>query len=164
MRYGRMAARNVQEQAGIRAVEFIEATGGLIDGIQARDAKPLDTTPTPQPPRHHAASTTATMPQALRHNLPIEPSTEPSAETRRNYAAERLRAFQRRQEGIEIIQNRIATRLGGSDGWTILMRLSDASLKRLTKPEESGKLDEPTLQIARLEARRGTRRQPAIAL
>jgi hypothetical protein len=47
--------------------------------------------------------------------------------------ADRLKAFQRRQEGIEIIQNRIATRLGGSDGWTILMRLSDASLQRLTK-------------------------------
>ena len=141
---------------GNRAVEFIDATGGLIDGIQASDAKPLDTAPTPQPPRHHAASTTATMPQALRHNLPIEPSTEPSAETRKNSAAERLRAFQGRQEGIEIIQNRIATRLGGSDGWTILMRLSDASLQRLTKLEESGKLDEPTLQIARLEARRGS--------
>jgi hypothetical protein len=96
------------------------------------------------------------MPQALRHNLLEEPSTEPLGQSRKSSAADRLRAFQGRQAGIEIIQNRIATRLGGSDGWTILQRLSEASLQRVTKLEEAGKLDEPTLQIARLEARRGT--------
>jgi hypothetical protein len=145
---------------GTRPVASSEAAGGLIGGIQALDAKPLDTT-MPQSPSHHAALTTATMPQALRHNLPEEPSTEPSGQSRKSSAADRLRAFQGRQEGIEIIQNRIATRLGGADGWTILMRLSEAALQRLTKLEEAGKLDEPTLQIARLEARRGTARTRA---
>ena len=108
----------------------------------------------------HAATRTATMPQpgrppcrkALRHKLPIEPLLEPPAPTSRSSHAERLQAFQSKEEGSEVVQNRIAQRLG-PDGWLILGELTSDHRAMLTTLERRGKLDERTLAAATLSAR-----------
>lgn len=108
----------------------------------------------------HAATRTVTMPQpgrppcrkALRHKLPIEPLLEPPAPTSRSSHAERLQAFQSKEEGSEVVQNRIARRLG-PDGWLILGELTADHRANLTLLERRGKLDERTLAAATLTAR-----------
>jgi hypothetical protein len=78
-----------------------------------------------------------------------EPSTEhPRAKTSGDAAA-RLLAWQGNQ-AVEVIQNRIAQRLG-PDGWLILSELSEADLNRLTILERRRKLDDETLRHAILE-------------
>lgn len=54
-------------------------------------------------------------------------------------AAERLQAFQGKQEGPEVLQNRIARRIG-DDGWLILGEMSDAQRAHLSKLERLGRL------------------------
>jgi hypothetical protein len=115
----------------------------------------------PQPARDQAATNTVTGPQALRHEPSIEPSFKPSlnpsAATNskpRLSAAERQQAFQRKRQPIEVIQNRIAARLG-DDGWEILQGISDIDLHRLTALQERGRLDETMLEAVRLKRRRG---------
>jgi hypothetical protein len=103
----------------------------------------------------HAALTTSTIPQALRHKPSTEPSTEPSykpsvTEKRRKPVEERLQAFQRKQVGNEVFQNRIAQRLG-KDGWLILQQIGEAELGQLTAMERNGRLDDSI--IARLRLR-----------
>jgi hypothetical protein len=64
-------------------------------------------------------------------------------------AAARLLAWQGNQ-AVEVIQNRIAQRLG-PDGWLILSELSEADRNRLTILERRCKLDDETLRQAILE-------------
>jgi hypothetical protein len=107
----------------------------------------------PHPTGDHAALTTSTMPQALRHKPSyLEPSNKPSSEKRRKPVEERLQAFQRKQVGNEVFQNRIAQRLG-SDGWSILQRISEAELGQLTAMERNGRLDDSVLAQLRLRLR-----------
>jgi pyocin large subunit-like protein len=88
--------------------------------------------------RLHAATGPSTMPQrarppcriAVRHKQTIEHPIEPSAQTARASREERLRAFQENREGDEVVQNRIAQRLG-HEGWLIIGAMpSSQSLRR----------------------------------
>ena len=103
----------------------------------------------PHPAADHAALTTATIPQSLRHKPSIEPplrnpSTQPSPPKRRQPFEVRLEAFQRKQVGNEVTQHRIASRLG-PDGWEILQGITDKDLNHLTALERRGALDESML-------------------
>ena len=100
----------------------------------------------------HAALGPTTMPQALRYKPSIEPILEPIAKTVAQAAVDRLQAFQGKHEATEVVQNRIARRIG-SEGWLVLGALSDARRATLTTLERQGKLDERTLAAAALEAR-----------
>jgi hypothetical protein len=107
----------------------------------------------PHPAGDHAALTTSTMPQALRYKPSSEPPIKPSSsEKRRKPVEERLQAFQRKQVGNEVYQNRIAQRLG-SDGWSMLQRISEAELGQLTAMERNGRLDDSVLAQLRLRLR-----------
>lgn len=90
----------------------------------------------------------ATGPQSLRHKPSPEPSKEPSPEpsraNRRDPVADRVRAFQGKQEGSEVLQNRIAQRLG-PNGWLILGEMTDAQREKLTTLQRRGQLDDETL-------------------
>ena len=103
-------------------------------------------------PGDHAANTSATIPQSLRHKPSLRTIIEPSARTARTSHAERLQAFQSKEEGSEVVQNRIAKRLG-SDGWLILGELTAEHRATLTTLERRGKLDDRTLAAATLTAR-----------
>jgi SOS-response transcriptional repressor LexA len=103
---------------------------------------------------HRAATGTATEPQALRHEPSIEPPLrtfkEPSApKQRKRSAAERQQAWQRKRGSIEVVQNRIAQRLG-PDGWLILQNISERDLQMLTKMQEVGRLSDAKLEEFRL--------------
>ena len=100
----------------------------------------------------HAATSTPTMPQALRHKPSLEHLRKPSAPNAAVSAAERLQAFEGRQEGSEVVQNRIAQRIG-PDGWLILGELSAEHRANLTTLERRGHLDDRTLNAAILNAR-----------
>lgn len=112
----------------------------------------------PQPARDQAATSSVTEPQALRHEPSIEPTFKPSwnlsaANSKPKLsAAERQQAFQRKRQPIEVIQSRVAARLGG-EGWEILQGTSDTELHRLTSLEERGKLDETMLEAIRFKYR-----------
>jgi hypothetical protein len=80
-----------------------------------------------------------------------------SAATRTDAAA-RLRAFQAKQEGIEVTQDRIAKRVcemagGIREGWSLLMQMPDRELERLTTLERRRQLDDETLRQAVLGSR-----------
>lgn len=111
---------------------------------------------TPQCAADHTAMTTATTPQALRHKPSLDkPSLEePSSQTRRKPVGERLAAFQRKQVGNEVIQHRIASRLG-PEGWEILGAITEAELQQATALERRGGLDDQMLEMMRLHFRRG---------
>jgi hypothetical protein len=117
----------------------------------------------PHQPRDHAAPAPVTMPHQprdhaapVRHEPSLEPPLEPSLEpsvTRatkkpKPVAAERQRAFEEGRKGVEVIQNRIARRLG-YDGWEILGSLSKADLDRVTVLEERGQLDVIAIEVLR---------------
>jgi pyocin large subunit-like protein len=117
-------------------------------GAARSEAESLSTMP--HHAADHAALTTSTMPQASRYKPSSEPSIKPSSsEKRRKPVEERLEAFQRKQVGNEVFQNRIAQRLG-SDGWSILQRISEAELGQLTAMERNGRLDDSNLALLRL--------------
>jgi hypothetical protein len=99
-----------------------------------------------------AAIALPTRPLSLRLKPSIEPSYEPSRTNPLSDANERLRAFQGKQEGVEVVQNRIARRLG-DDGWLILGEMNDAQRSRLCTLERQGRLDNETLQTAILAIR-----------
>lgn len=113
----------------------------------------------------------ATGPQSLRHKPSSEPSIEPSLEpsgvNRRDPAADRLRAFQGKQEGSEVLQNRIAQRLGPG-GWLILGEMTDAEREKLTTLQRRGNLDDETLanaaRVAMSRAARADKEQAATTL
>ena len=52
-----------------------------------------------------AAISAPTRPQSLRHKPSIEPSYEPSHSSTASVPAERIAAFQKKQEGTEVVQN-----------------------------------------------------------
>jgi hypothetical protein len=68
----------------------------------------------------------------------------------RTSGAERLKAFQAKQEAIEVTQNRIAQRLGG---WDMLMQITDSELERITALERRGQLSDEKLNEAVLRSR-----------
>lgn len=100
-----------------------------------------------------AAISTPTRPQSLRLKSSLEPPSEPSRGNITGGAAERLRAFQGKQEGVEVVQNRIAQRIG-ADGWLVLGAMNGAQRSRLSTLERQGRLDVETLAGAVLTARR----------
>jgi hypothetical protein len=99
-----------------------------------------------------AATPAPTRPQSLRLKPSIEPSYEPSRKRTTTDSAERLLAFQRKQEGAEVVQNRIARRIG-DDGWLLLGEMNDAQRSRLSTLERQGRLDDETLMNAVLAIR-----------
>jgi hypothetical protein len=99
-----------------------------------------------------AAASAPTGPLSLRPKPSIEPLYEPSRAKMANDAVERQQAFQRKQEGAEVVQNRIARRIG-NDGWLVLGDMDDAQRARLSTLERRGRLDDATLMSAVLEAR-----------
>jgi hypothetical protein len=103
--------------------------------------------------RHGQAAILApTRPQSLRLKPSIEPSYEPPHTSMPPNSAERLQAFQRKQEGTEVVQDRIARRIG-EDGWLILGDMNDAQRARLSTLERQGRLDDVTLATAVLAVR-----------
>lgn len=62
--------------------------------------------------------------------------------------AERQEAFKTGRKGVEVIQNRIARRLG-FDGWEILQGLNTTDLEMITTLEERGKLGADVLGLLR---------------
>ncbi|UYO49664.1 helix-turn-helix domain-containing protein [Rhodopseudomonas palustris] len=130
--------------------------------------------PAPVPSRANeradrAATETVTVPQperspcrkALRH----KPSEEQSIEQPSNISitteprakaaaavADRLMDFRAKQEGSEVVQNRIAQRIG-ADGWLVLGEMSDQQRALLTTLERRGELDDVTLGSAAARAR-----------
>jgi hypothetical protein len=99
-----------------------------------------------------AAIPAATRPHSLRLKPSIEPSYEPSRKSTTSNSAERLLAFQQKQEGVEIVQDRIARRIG-DDGWLMLGEMNDAQRSRLSTLERQGRLDDETLMNAVLAIR-----------
>jgi hypothetical protein len=116
-----------------------------------------------------AATETVTVPQLerspCRKALRLKPSieqqieqpsssiitTEPRANARAELA-DRLQDFRGKQEGSEVVQHRIAQRLG-HDGWLILGGMSDAQRARITTLQRRGELDDATLASAVAAAR-----------
>jgi hypothetical protein len=94
-----------------------------------------------------AAKSAITGPQGLRHKPSLKPSYEPSYSNMNGNAAERLQAFREKQEGPEIVQDRIARRIG-DNGWLVLGEMTDAQRARLTTLERQGRLDDETLATA----------------
>jgi hypothetical protein len=99
-----------------------------------------------------AAVSAPTGPLSLRLNPSIEPSYEPSRAKMANDAVARQQAFQKKQEGAEVVQNRIARRIG-DDGWLVLGDMDDAQRARLSTLERRGRLDDATLMSAVLGTR-----------
>src|SRR5882757_8084567 len=99
-----------------------------------------------------AAASAPTRPLSLRPKPSIEPSYEPSRAKMANDAVARQQAFERKQEGAEIVQNRIARRIG-NDGWLVLGDMDDVQRARLSTLERRGRLDDATLMSAVLGTR-----------
>jgi hypothetical protein len=99
-----------------------------------------------------AAASAPTGPLSLRLKPSIEPSYEPSRAKMANDAVARQQAFQRKQEGAEVVQNRIARRIG-DNGWLVLGDMDDAQRARLSTLERQGRLDDATLMSAVLATR-----------
>jgi precorrin-6B methylase 2 len=94
------------------------------------------------------------VPQALRHEPSIEPLKrtfiEPSAAKKlKPSAAERQAAFQGKRGSIEVVQNRIAKRLG-PDGWLILQSIADSDLQMLTTMQDKNRLRDEDLETFRM--------------
>ncbi|MDB5243358.1 MAG: helix-turn-helix protein [Spirosoma sp.] len=90
---------------------------------------------------------------AVRHKPSIEHSIEPPVlNNARASAAERLQAFRGKRDGDEVVQNRIAQRLG-NEGWLVLGALTDAQRAKLTNFERRGELTDERLAGAVLDAR-----------
>lgn len=93
------------------------------------------------------AKGTETKPHSLRHKPSLDPSYKPLREINSEASAERLHAFQSKQENIEVIQNRVARRIG-SEGWLILGAMTQQQLARITRLERLGRLDDAELSEA----------------
>jgi hypothetical protein len=147
-------AEITEPQTAARSDEDSERNGGVtpIGGTEPQPAGDRAATSAP----HHAATSTVTEPQALRHEPSIEPLigtfSEPSGPTspkRKPSASERQAAFQRKRGSIEVVQNRIAKRLG-ADGWVILQSISATDLQMLTRMQEVDRLSDADLEQFRL--------------
>jgi len=131
----------------------------------------------PQEARDHAATSPVTMPhQARDHAAPVrckpslEPSLEPALEASSSSisvsagspvdteaspkplkpsVAERQNAFREGRKGVEVIQNRIARRIG-FNGWEILGSLSARDLELVTTLEERNQLGAAEIELLRL--------------
>jgi hypothetical protein len=99
-----------------------------------------------------AAKLAPTRPQSLRHKPSIEPSYEPPHSSTARLPAERIAAFQNKQEGTEVVQHRIAGRIG-HDGWLVLGEMNEAQRSRLCMLERQGRLQDETLRSAVLAIR-----------
>lgn len=120
--------------------------------VEKRAAAPPDhAAPGPTTMPHQARSPCRT---AVRHKPPKNLHKNLQQKTSSIVAADRLLAFQRKQEGSEVIQNRIAQRLG-DDGWLILGAMSEQQLASLTAMEQRGQLDDDVALAAALRARGG---------
>jgi Helix-turn-helix domain len=103
--------------------------------------------------RHgHAAPAAVTEPQALRHEPSREQLIEPSTLNRRSRSLstpqKAKRSSDEERERIEIVQNRIARRLGKGDaqeGWMMLGALNDLDRYYLTQCERAGGLTDEML-------------------
>ncbi|MFB9265953.1 helix-turn-helix domain-containing protein [Bradyrhizobium erythrophlei] len=105
----------------------------------------------------HTAKSRGAAPQSLRSKPSIEPSYKhPHAKPSFEAAEARLRAFQAKQEPLEVVQHRIAQRIG-YDGWLVLGDMNDNQRQRLSKLERQGRLDDETLCNAVLAARLAAR-------
>jgi len=144
---------------------IIDASDRLIETIKSFDAEEDDRPISQAAPRTEAlgsppllCGSAAPHPDrqpdrtALRLKPSLEPSNEPSASILANGAMNRLRAFQGKQESVEVTQNRIARRLG-YDGWLLLGELTEAERERLTALERRDQLDDDTLNLAVLRFR-----------
>ncbi|KRP85218.1 hypothetical protein AOQ73_39105 [Bradyrhizobium pachyrhizi] len=98
-------------------------------------------------------------PQSLRYKPSIEPSDKHSR-TKGSFDGmeARLKAFQAKQESVEVIQHRIAQRIG-YNGWLVLGDMNDNQRQRLTRLERQGKLDDQTLSSVVFAARSLARTQ-----
>jgi hypothetical protein len=142
-------------------------------GVTGRNASVTLAEPTmPQGTRDHAATSPVTMPQPardhaapLRHKPSLEPESEPSLEASSSSSSETLpsnapkpkptveerqKAFRVGRKGVEVIQNRIAQKIG-FDGWEILQSLDEPELHRVTTLEERGRLDASAVERLRLD-------------
>jgi hypothetical protein len=84
-----------------------------------------------------------------------EPSTRISSTNASGVVAERprpRRALQGKQGRTEVVQDRIARRLG-ADGWLILQAMSDDQLAQITSLERRGHLDDHDIENIRSEAK-----------
>jgi Helix-turn-helix domain len=104
-----------------------------------------------------AANDSQATPQSLRSKPSIEPSYKHSYQRGFEAADARLAAFQGKHEPLEVVQNRIARRIG-DDGWLVLGDMNDNQRARLSTLERQGKLDEETLYAAVLQARSANRK------
>lgn len=125
----------------------------------------------PQGARDYAANTSGTMPHQardhaapLRHEPSLDPSLNPSLEpsaateaesvtdrhvnTPKLSAFERQKAFKASRSPVEVIQNRIAQRIG-SNGWEVLQGLSEADLQTVTRLQERGRLGAAAIDLLR---------------
>ncbi|MDB5620434.1 helix-turn-helix domain-containing protein [Tardiphaga sp.] len=93
---------------------------------------------------NHTASGTETRPHSLRHKPSRETSSENLPGRTPTSVEKRQIAFQKQYEGIEIIQHRIAVRIGGT-GWLILGEMSESELARVSALERQGRLDDESL-------------------
>lgn len=126
-------------------------------------ARPGRTQPATKP-QNQAAPETKPGRTAMRPNQSIKQSIEHSGEQSQQQsraqsapaAAARREAWQWKQ-AVEVIQDRIARRLG-HDGWSIIVELSEVELDRLTELERSNRLDDETLQRVAFEHRAAHRR------
>ncbi|MCA1393770.1 helix-turn-helix domain-containing protein [Bradyrhizobium sp. IC3123] len=121
--------------------------GALIDHQAAFDRSSASVCGTARPHLERLPGRTA-----MRLKPSIEPSKEPSALPTTNDAQARLQAFRANQEPTEVIQNRIARRLG-PEGWLVLGELSNSERERLTALERRHELDDETLNHVVLCAR-----------
>lgn len=133
----------------------------VAEKTKPQSAAPPQPSQTPPPAADHAAPERVTMPPqarppyrtAVRHKPSIEQLIEPPVmNNARASAGERLQAFQGKHEGDEVVQNRIAQRLG-KEGWEVLGLLTDAQRAKLTNLERRGELTDERLAAAALDAR-----------
>jgi hypothetical protein len=83
-----------------------------------------------------------------RRNLETKESTNPLTPTLRQASSPAGRAIERSIEGQEIVQDRLAKRVGGGDaerGWSVLLSLPDNHLDQLTASERVGKLTDENI-------------------
>ncbi|WIG51009.1 MAG: hypothetical protein OJF48_001926 [Afipia sp.] len=147
------ASEMTEPQSAVRSdtVESNGLSGGLTPATEPQSA----VSPSRTENGDQAATSTVTMPHSCAVVTSKEPSLKPSAEPssgeRKPTAVERQVAFQGKRQGIEVIQNKIATRLG-PEGWLILAALPVDELDAITALEERHRLSPERLQLARLKA------------
>ena len=162
----KMPAQKARPQNAVRSESSDDATNSPIDD-PAEGCQPVGT-PVPKAARLGRISNPpgrTAMPQgarepgriAVRPNPSIENSIEPSTERSIEYSRAKTRSGSlarrevwRGKQAVEVIQDRIARRLG-PEGWSIIVEFSADELNRLTELERLNRLDDETLQHAALQ-------------